>query len=314
MKKFFLWNWITQVDRILRGDATKTSDLREGKIDIPIFGVAIVLGVLGLVAGACTGVFSLASHWFFAETQSAAEFERAYSQFAASTVKVPLLFLLTLIVTFPSLYVFNALVGSKLRFTSVLRLLTAAMAVTMSVLAAIGPIVAFFSVCTDSYHFMVLLNVTAFGLAGVLGMLFLLQTLNRLCSSQRAVALYDRTVGKPTPPGPPIPTASLVSAPPLRSENNPPPFGEVELNPEAAYSQRPLPPGPLDPIDGQPFAGQVKQVFAVWMIIFGLVGSQMAWVLRPFIGAPGTPFSWFRERDSNFFAAVFETIQKLMGL
>jgi hypothetical protein len=40
--------------------------------------------------------------------------------------KVPLLFGLTLLVTFPSLYVFNALVGSQLTLSSVLRLIVAA--------------------------------------------------------------------------------------------------------------------------------------------------------------------------------------------
>ena len=44
-------------------------------------------------------------------------------------LKVPALFLLTLIVTMPSLYVFNALVGSRLTFLSVLRLLVASLAV-----------------------------------------------------------------------------------------------------------------------------------------------------------------------------------------
>jgi hypothetical protein len=39
---------------------------------------------------------------------------RSFMQIPASMLKVPALFLLTLIVTLPSLYVFNALVGSRL--------------------------------------------------------------------------------------------------------------------------------------------------------------------------------------------------------
>ena len=95
-------------------------------------------------------------------------------------LKVPALFFLTLGVTFPSLYVFNALVGSRLLMTSALRLLLAALAVTVTVLASIGPIVAFFSVSTTSYPFILLLNVVVFAVAGLLGMSFLLQTLHRL--------------------------------------------------------------------------------------------------------------------------------------
>lgn len=101
-------------------------------------------------------------------------------QVVASAVKVPALFAPTLLVTFPSLYVFNALVGSRLRADSVLRLLVAALAVTVAVPASLGSIVAFFSVSTTSYPFMVLLNVAVFAASGLLGMAFLLQTLYRL--------------------------------------------------------------------------------------------------------------------------------------
>jgi len=39
----------------------------------------------------------------------------------------------------------------------------------------------------------------------------------------------------------------------------------------------------------------------------------MSWVLRPFIGAPHVAFSFLRERDSNFFEAVFHTVGRLLG-
>ena len=51
----------------------------------------------------------------------------------------------------------------------------------------------------------------------------------------------------------------------------------------------------------------MKLVFRCWVIVFGLVGAQMGWVLRPFVGNPNQPFQWFRERESNFFQAVWET-------
>ena len=53
--------------------------------------------------------------------------------------------LLTLLITFPSLYVFNALVGSRLLIGAMLKLLIAAMAVMLMVLASFGPIVGFFA-------------------------------------------------------------------------------------------------------------------------------------------------------------------------
>jgi hypothetical protein len=37
----------------------------------------------------------------------------------------------------------------------------------------------------------------------------------------------------------------------------------------------------------------------------------MAWVLRPFVGNPNQPFTWFRPRRGNFFEAVVTALQSL---
>ena len=55
----------------------------------------------------------------------------------------------------------------------------------------------------------------------------------------------------------------------------------------------------------------VRIVFRCWMVLFGLVGAQMGWVLRPFIGDPDRPFTWFRPRESNFFGAVYHALINL---
>ena len=68
------------------------------------------------------------------------------------------------------------------------------------------------------------------------------------------------------------------------------------------------PPGALDRAEDQVLSKHVKAVFWCWIVLFALVGSQMGWVLRPFIGNPDRPFSWFRERDSNFFQAVLRSM------
>ena len=44
-----------------------------------------------------------------------------------------------------------------------------------------------------------------------------------------------------------------------------------------------------------------------------LVGAQMAWVLRPFVGSPSQPFQWFRVRESSFFEAVWQAIRTLLS-
>ena len=67
-------------------------------------------------------------------------------------------------------------------------------------------------------------------------------------------------------------------------------------------------PGALDRLDQPAISAPVKLVFHCWVIVFGLVGAQMGWVLRPFIGDPNREFMWFRARDSNFLQAVWNAL------
>jgi hypothetical protein len=257
--------------------------LHEGRIDIPASGMAVVVVVLAMLYGICMGSYSV----FRVVDPAVVPAAPWYTQLAATTVKVPALFILTLVVTFPSLYVFNALVGSRLTMVPVLRLLVASLAVNLAVLASLGPIVAFFSVSTESYPFMVLFNVLMFSVAGLLGLVFLLQTLNRLASSAH-VAI------RPTD----VPASSLEAKVPAKG----PPI-DAELIEK---------PGALDAIEGHVLGRHVKIVFRCWVIVFALVGAQMGWVLRPFIGSPDQPFQWFRSRESNFFEAVGRTLISLI--
>ena len=64
---------------------------------------------------------------------------------------------------------------------------------------------------------------------------------------------------------------------------------------------------------GYETTGKARTVFRVRVIVFSLVGAQMSWVLRPFIGKPDMPFTWFRARESNFFIDVLDAIAQLFG-
>ncbi|MEK6248180.1 MAG: hypothetical protein N2C12_08370 [Planctomycetales bacterium] len=275
-------SWLKELDRVLRGEATRLSALRHGSIEIRLAGLTAAILILGLIYGACMGCFSLMR---VGDLRAAAPDDLILStipkQLLATTIKVPLLFFLTLIVTFPSLYVFNAIVGSRLSILPVLKLLIASLAVNLAVLASLGPIVAFFSVCTSSYSFTVLLNVVLFTAAGILGLIFLLQTLHRLTVAQ---SLDDTENGDGSSP-----EKSVRSLEDLDIENA----------------------STLDRIQDHALGRHVKTIFRVWVVIFGLVGAQMSWVLRPFVGDPSVPFSFFRDRESNFFQSVLTDLQNL---
>ena len=254
--------WFKELDRLLNGEFTAVPAMRERGIGISPGRLSACIIILAMSYGLCMGLFAV-----FGEKGPTP------LQVVASMIKVPLLFYLTLLVTLPSLYVFNALVGSRLTLSGVVRLLIASVGVNVTVLASLGPIVAFFSVCTTSYPFMLLLNVVVFAVAGLFGLRFLLQTLHRL-----NIAAVER---------------------PPESSSSPDISAEAE------------PAGPLDPVRNRAVSGHVKTVFQIWVVVFGLVGAQMGWVLRPFIGNPNLPFTWFRHRESNFFMAVMQAIHNL---
>ena len=277
-------DWLFHLDRILRGEATRPDKIRNAEIRIPILGITGTIVMLAIAYGFCMAVFAMVHGY------ESGELSRSFQQTFATMVKVPLLFLLTLGITFPSLYVFNALVGSQLKMFQVLKLLVASLAVNLSVLASMGPIIAFFSVSTPNYGFIVLLNVVVFSVAGFLGLSFLVQTLNRLSTSTDS----NRS-----------PVASLqphaISRIVSHRENESSDVVEANLDDQ----------GPLDAVEGVVFGKHERKVFVCWITVFGFVGAQMGWVLRPFIGSPEMEFSWLRARDSNFFQAVFNTLFNL---
>ena len=264
-----------ELDRILRGEAAKPG---EKPTILPLLVANILLAAF---YGLCMGIYGLSSRE-----------EPEYRQMLADAVKVPLLFILTLFVTFPSLYVFNALVGSRLKLLDLARLITAALGVVVALLAAFGPIVGFFSVTTNNYPFVVLLNVAVFTLSAAFGLAYLLRALNRLLPV--ATPKY----------APPAPRATRVTSYIEQiSETTPvePPVPPVEV-PEPEPDPAP-PPAPRS----------ARVVITVWLIVFALVGAQMSWVLRPFIGSPNVEFSWFRPRGSSFFEAVSKAVRMLFN-
>ena len=56
-----------------------------------------------------------------------------------------------------------------------------------------------------------------------------------------------------------------------------------------------------------------RWVLIFWMFVYAFVGSQMAWTIRPFIGAPGTNFELFRQLGGNFYANVFHSLGEILG-
>ena len=281
---------IRDLDRILRGEMTNPDAVKTGKFDFPVASLTCVIVVLAMIYGASMGTFSLFKE---IDPNIGHPSDRAM-QVLASTVKVPALFLLTLLVTFPSLYVFNAIVGSRINIVAMLKLLIASLAVNLAVLASLGPITAFFSVSTTSYRFMQLFNVAIFGISGFLGLQFLVQTLNRLYRQQE-----DSSKADPSDSSDDIVMAEQIEEGKTRTDGKDSVKADVDL-------------GALDRVRGEETSRHVKIVFRIWIVAFGLVGAQMGWILRPFIGNPDVEFTWFRARHSNFFEAILHILGEFL--
>jgi hypothetical protein len=59
--------------------------------------------------------------------------------------------------------------------------------------------------------------------------------------------------------------------------------------------------------------GGVRSLILVsWIWLFGIVGTQMGWTLRPFFGAPGTSFVLMRPVGSNFYQEFFYILRQLL--
>jgi len=304
--------WLLALDQILRGETTRPSALREQALQIPLAGLSLLILALAIGYGFCMGMYPGCR----IEGPSGL-------QWLACTLKIPALFVLTLCVTFPSLYVVNALVGSRLQLMAVLQLLVAALAVNLAVLASAGPIVAFFSFSTTNSDFICLLNVLVFAVSGLLGMVFLLQTLHRLSTIPSTLTRCLGRKRDPMPGGPIGPGETNVAGlSPAMAQSwehdrwlSDPKGPRPAISPTTeAIVEREDDPCALDPLEGRVLGRHVKTVFCCWTVIFSVVGAQMAWVLRPYFGNadPNLPFVWFGPRSSNFFEGVWTALHQLL--
>jgi hypothetical protein len=157
-----------QLDELLRGRLTLPQSLAEGRLKLSLRQFVPLAVLLGTTYGFFMGWYAISLYW----GGSAPEPGRML-QILASSIKLPMLFMLTLVVTFPSLYVFNALFGCPAGFIDTMRLLVGAITVNVAVAASLGPILGFFTLSTTSYPFMVLLNVALLSIAGFVALAFL---------------------------------------------------------------------------------------------------------------------------------------------
>jgi hypothetical protein len=169
-------------------------------------------------------------------------------QAAVSAVKLPLLFLLTMAICFPTLHILNLLFGAKHSTGQLAVLLLAALAATGTILVGFLPVSLFFLMTNDSYSFFKLLNVGILAVASFYGVRFLAHGMSKLHEG-------------------------------------------------------------LD----TKLAGNRNSVLTLWILLYAFVGSQLAWVTRPYFGEPEMRWEVFRTQRGNFFVDIMNALREIAG-
>ena len=239
---------------------------------------AVSLAIFGLVLGASNGFW----------------------QALSSMVKLPLLFLATLAICLPTLYLFNLVLGARLSMMQAVTLNMVSITVISVLTLAFAPISLFFLITAQNYEFFKLLNVCILALTAVVGLLFLTRgmaalnahhaaALEATPAAEVAVEARDREL-------------ALVGA---GNGNGPLPAEPTAL----AQSGR-----AAEPTAAVPAERPTKMALVyIWILLFGFVGTQLAWTLRPFFGDPDSPFALFREISGTFYSNILHTIGTLVG-
>jgi hypothetical protein len=107
-----------------------------------------------------------------------------WAQALSSTVKLPLLFLATLTICLPTLYLFNLVFGARLSMMQAVTLILVSVTVTSVLTLAFAPISLFFLISAHSYPFFKLLNVCILVLTAMVGLRFLTDGMRALNENQ----------------------------------------------------------------------------------------------------------------------------------
>lgn len=218
-----------------------------------------------------------------------------------SAAKLPLLFLATLAICLPTLYLFNLVFGARLSVRQSLALVMVALTVTAMLALAFAPISLFFLITAPDYQFFKLLNVAILALSALVGLRF-------MTDGMKVLNQYGLLAPVPAPaPAPaavperePVAVGAVGNGAAAAPENVQVPLG---------YTLQPIHrPAPVRPAGQNPPS---MALLYIWILLFGFVGTQLAWTLRPFFGSPDKPFSLYRQIDGNFYAEIFKSISHL---
>jgi hypothetical protein len=275
------------------------------------------------------------------------------AQAGLSALKLPLLFLMTLAICLPTLYLFNLVFGARLQVRQALALVMVTITVTAVLSLAFAPISLFFLITAFSYDFYKVLNVGILTMTAFVGLRFLTSGMRALNEHTAAIAAArqaekDREAAAiaalssapaasedddaevvPVSPAPAPAPVSVAAAPAnglpatVAAPQMAPPQPLLMPDGRTVYPVNPyLQPMPIPTMREAPRPVHQSApgdrpasmtLLNVWILLFGFVGTQLAWTLRPFLGAPDEPFQIFRKIEGNFYVEIVRAIGRLFS-
>jgi len=223
-----VWRVFASVEWLLRDRAGFFAEIRERealtiKLRDMVVSTAILFALYGLLMGT----------------------SNSWQQALTSAVKLPALFLITLLVCLPTLYFFNLLFGSQMTIRQTAALMLTGINVAAALSLAFALITLTFWLTVPDYSLFLLLNVGVLALMSWWGLTFLVEGMRFVQQGYRGVSR--------------------------------------------------------------------QRILLFWMLIFAFVGTQMAWAMRPFVGAPDAPFEFIRESQGSFYSGLFYNLRQLLG-
>ena len=107
-----------------------------------------------------------------------------FRQAVSSGIKVPLLISLALLICFPAFFIIQHVMGSRLGFWQMFKIILSGFVMVSLVMVSFAPIVIFFLITGDNYSFLKILHVAIFGLSGVFGMKTIVAALQFSCEKK----------------------------------------------------------------------------------------------------------------------------------
>jgi hypothetical protein len=108
----------------------------------------------------------------------------SFLQSLVAGVKVTFLFLCSIIICFPSFFVIQQVLGSKMSFRQMIFIVLSGFTLTSAIALSFSPIVILFQVTGGNYHFLQLLHVGIFVFSGIFGMKLMVDSLKYACEKK----------------------------------------------------------------------------------------------------------------------------------